>query len=239
MEPSPSSSTPGASTSPSSLSADPSRKIFVGNLNRDTKEEDLNAAFSSAGPIVSINIIPRPSGTPYAFIVFSSPEIASAAVSSFQNFSLSGNLLTVEACRPSPSNHHNRNPRRNHQSSSSRSNPGNRSRGNGSRYGAKRSGNYRMRGHDGPETTRALSPTEVFVSNIPFTFDDARLRLEFAAYSPVEARIVRDGQFRVFGFVSFADADTARAAIGDKSGRIIEGRKIIVRQAYEKETQDS
>ena len=95
-----------------------------------------------------------------------------------------------------------------------------------------------MRGSGGAGATRTLSSTEVFVSNIPFTFDDARLRSEFAAYSPVEARIVREGQFRVFGFVSFADADTARAAISDKSGRIVEGRRIIVRQAYEKETQE-
>lgn len=76
---------------------------------------------------------------------------------------------------------------------------------------------------------------EIFCGNLPFSMDEAQLRLTFEAFGTVEsAQVVTDkytGKSRGFGFVNMADHTQAQKAIESLDGQELEGRVIRVSKA--------
>jgi RNA recognition motif-containing protein len=79
---------------------------------------------------------------------------------------------------------------------------------------------------------------EMFVGNLPYTMDDAKLGELFKQFGNVEkAKIITDrdtGRSKGFGFVSMND-DEARKAIAGLSEKEFDGRAIKVNEARPKE----
>ncbi len=74
----------------------------------------------------------------------------------------------------------------------------------------------------------------LYVGNLPFSYDSASLSTLFARFGEVaSAQVVTDrdtGRSRGFGFVEMADED-ARRAIEELDGSDIDGRRLTVNQA--------
>lgn len=80
-----------------------SKKLFVGNLSYDTKEDSLKDLFSEAGTVESAAIITdRNSGRSkgFGFVEMSSDEEAEKAVEMFNGKEVDGRALTVNEARP-------------------------------------------------------------------------------------------------------------------------------------------
>ena len=78
--------------------------IYIGNLSKSTTQEDLNALFSQAGDVTSVNVAKdRKSGESngFAFITMSAQSEADKAVSMFNTYSLDDHNLRVTLLRPS------------------------------------------------------------------------------------------------------------------------------------------
>ncbi len=79
---------------------------------------------------------------------------------------------------------------------------------------------------------------ELYVGNLPWSMDDARLSALFATHGNVErAKIVNDrdtGKSRGFGFVTMTDDAAAQKAIQAVNGTAQDGRNITVRQAEDR-----
>jgi len=81
------------------------RKLYVGNLPYDTGEQDLQALFSGAGTVESVNVI-RDMATGrargFAFVEMASDEDAQNAIATLNNHQMGGRNLTVNEARPKP-----------------------------------------------------------------------------------------------------------------------------------------
>jgi len=78
-------------------------KLYVGNMNYDTNEEQLRSMFAEAGNVVSVDVIKdRDTGRPkgFAFIAMGSQEDANKAISMFNGKEVGGRQLTVNPARP-------------------------------------------------------------------------------------------------------------------------------------------
>jgi cold-inducible RNA-binding protein len=79
---------------------------------------------------------------------------------------------------------------------------------------------------------------KIFVGNLPFSVDEAKLREMFAPFGEVDsANVITDretGRPRGFGFVEMADAD-ARKAIQELANFQMEGRTLNVNEARARE----
>lgn len=78
-------------------------KIYVGNLSRETTEQDLRTMFSEAGTVGMVNIInDRQSGEPkgFAFVMMSSQVEAEKAISLFDAKDINSRTLKVNIARP-------------------------------------------------------------------------------------------------------------------------------------------
>jgi cold-inducible RNA-binding protein len=78
-------------------------KLYVGNMNYDTTEEQLRTMFAEAGTVVSVDVIKdrdtqQPKG--FAFITMGSQADASKAINTFNGKEVGGRALTVNAARP-------------------------------------------------------------------------------------------------------------------------------------------
>ncbi len=79
------------------------KKLFVGNLSYDTKEDSLKDLFSEAGTVESAAIITdRNSGRSkgFGFVEMSSDEEAEKAIEMFNGKELDGRALTVNEAKP-------------------------------------------------------------------------------------------------------------------------------------------
>ena len=75
--------------------------------------------------------------------------------------------------------------------------------------------------------------TTLFVSNIPLTFDDKKLKKIFNGFNVKGAHTVsRNGRCKGYGFVDFATEDDAKAALKAKHKFKIEEREINVSNAF-------
>ncbi|KAI3726843.1 hypothetical protein L1987_66649 [Smallanthus sonchifolius] len=85
---------------------------------------------------------------------------------------------------------------------------------------------------------RCMSSSKVFVGGLAWATDDTSLREAFTAYGEVyEARVIMDretGRSRGFGFVTFADSETASAAIQAMDQRELHGRTVRVNYANDR-----
>jgi RNA recognition motif-containing protein len=80
-------------------------KIFVGNLNFQTTQDDLTAAFAPYGAIESVSVITdRDTGQPrgFAFVEMSNKSEAEAAISGLNGSELKGRAMNVNEARPKP-----------------------------------------------------------------------------------------------------------------------------------------
>jgi RNA recognition motif-containing protein len=80
---------------------------------------------------------------------------------------------------------------------------------------------------------------KLYVGNLPWSVDDAKLKELFAAYGEItEAVVIKDkfsGRSKGFGFVTIADDEAAKKAIEEMNGKEIEGREIKVNEAQPRE----
>lgn len=76
---------------------------------------------------------------------------------------------------------------------------------------------------------------KLFVGNLPFSINNQKLSSEFAKFGEVvSANIVIDktsNRSKGFGFVEFATAEAAQAAISAMNEQELEGRKLTVSMA--------
>ena len=76
---------------------------------------------------------------------------------------------------------------------------------------------------------------KLYVGNLPFSVDDAKLKELFSSYGDIEEANVIVNKFsnrsKGFGFVTFKNDDDAKKAIEEMNEKEVEGRKIAVNEA--------
>ena len=78
-------------------------KLYVGNLSKSTTQEELNILFAQAGEVTAAEVIrDRKSGDSrgFAFVTMSVQSEADKAISMFDSYSLSDNILKVSLAKP-------------------------------------------------------------------------------------------------------------------------------------------
>lgn len=78
-------------------------RLFVGNINHNATENDLQDHFSGAGTVLSVNIIQDKftgKSRGFGFVEMSAPEEAQKAISDFHQKDFQGRALTVNEARP-------------------------------------------------------------------------------------------------------------------------------------------
>ncbi|CAH7674182.1 hypothetical protein BY996DRAFT_7165007 [Phakopsora pachyrhizi] len=82
---------------------DSGRKVFVGNLNFVTREDQLREIFSKHGTIDGVQIILRGSRSMgYGFVTYATAEEAEKAVESTDKIEVDGRTINVEIAKPTP-----------------------------------------------------------------------------------------------------------------------------------------
>ncbi len=80
---------------------------------------------------------------------------------------------------------------------------------------------------------------KVYVGNLPYSIDSDKLKELFSAHGEVtEAVVISDrysGRSKGFGFVTFADDDSAKKAIAEMNGKEFDGRELKVNEAKPRE----
>jgi len=77
--------------------------IYVGNLSRQTAEDDVRQAFESFGQVSTVILIKdKISGEPrgFGFVKMSSDDEANAAITGLHGRELDGKMLNVNEARP-------------------------------------------------------------------------------------------------------------------------------------------
>jgi len=75
---------------------------------------------------------------------------------------------------------------------------------------------------------------KIYVGNLPFSVDDAKLKELFSGYETEEATVIKDkfnGRSKGFGFVVVNDDEAAKKAIEALNEKDVEGRKLKVSEA--------
>jgi RNA recognition motif-containing protein len=78
-------------------------KLYVGNLDYSTTEEDLRTLFAQAGTVTSVALIKdRDSGQSkgFAFITMGTQSEAQKAITMFNSFTVKARTLTVNVAKP-------------------------------------------------------------------------------------------------------------------------------------------
>ena len=78
-------------------------RLFVGNINHDATENDLQDAFAAHGTVLEANLmLDRTTGRPrgFAFVTMSTQEEAEKAIEALNGKELGGRALTVNIARP-------------------------------------------------------------------------------------------------------------------------------------------
>ena len=78
-------------------------RIYVGNLNKSTTQDEINTLFAQAGTVSSVDLVKdKGTGKSKGFAFVSMPEQAEAekAISMFNAYSLADNELKVNVAKP-------------------------------------------------------------------------------------------------------------------------------------------
>jgi len=78
-------------------------RIYVGNLNKSTTQDEINTLFTQAGAVTSVDLVKdKGTGKSKGFAFVSMPEQAEAdkAISMFNAYSLADNELKVNVAKP-------------------------------------------------------------------------------------------------------------------------------------------
>lgn len=79
------------------------RKLYVGNLNFSTTEDDLRDLFGQVAPVASVSMImDRETGRPrgFAFVEMETSEGATQAIEKLNNREIAQRTITVNEARP-------------------------------------------------------------------------------------------------------------------------------------------
>lgn len=80
-------------------------RIYVGNLNKSTTQDEINTLFATAGTVSSVEVaMDRSTGKSKGFAFVSMPTQAEAdkAISMFNDYALAENKLKVNVAKPRP-----------------------------------------------------------------------------------------------------------------------------------------
>jgi len=76
---------------------------------------------------------------------------------------------------------------------------------------------------------------KIYVGNLSFGIDDAKLKEVFAPFGEVEeVSVIKDrfsGRSKGFGFVTISDDGAAKKAISELNGKEVDGRELKVNEA--------
>lgn len=78
-------------------------RIYVGNLNKSTTQDEINTLFAQAGTVASVEVVmDKGTGTSkgFAFVSMTNQEDADKAISMFNAYELGGNALKVNIAKP-------------------------------------------------------------------------------------------------------------------------------------------
>jgi len=78
-------------------------RIYVGNLNKSTTQDEINTLFTQAGTVTSVDLVKdKVTGMSKGFAFVSMPEQAEAekAINMFNAYSLANNELKVNVAKP-------------------------------------------------------------------------------------------------------------------------------------------
>lgn len=78
-------------------------RIYVGNLNKATTQEEISTLFAQAGTVTSVELVKdRATGQSKGFAFVSMPDQAEAekAISMFNGYSLADNVIKVNVAKP-------------------------------------------------------------------------------------------------------------------------------------------
>lgn len=78
-------------------------RIYVGNLNKSTTQEEINTLFAQAGAVSSVEVVmDKGSGVSkgFAFVSMANQEDADKAITMFNAYELGGNALKVNVAKP-------------------------------------------------------------------------------------------------------------------------------------------
>ena len=78
-------------------------RIYVGNLNKSTTQDEINTLFTQAGAVTSVDLVKdKGTGMSKGFAFVSMPEQTEAdkAISMFNAYSLADNELKVNVAKP-------------------------------------------------------------------------------------------------------------------------------------------
>ena len=76
---------------------DSSRKLYVGNLNYKTEEDQLKELFAQYGEVTSVNIL---KGRGFGFVEMAAPESAVEAKNKLNGTEFDGRRLIVNEAKP-------------------------------------------------------------------------------------------------------------------------------------------
>lgn len=78
-------------------------RIYVGNLNKSTTQDEIKTLFAQAGTVTSVDIATE-KGTSvskgFAFVSMPTQEDADKAISMFNDYSMGDNKLKVNVAKP-------------------------------------------------------------------------------------------------------------------------------------------
>jgi RNA recognition motif-containing protein len=78
-------------------------RIYVGNLNKSTTQDEINTLFAQAGVVTSVDLV-KDKGTGmskgFAFVSMPAQAEAEKAISMFNAYSLADNELKVNVAKP-------------------------------------------------------------------------------------------------------------------------------------------
>jgi len=235
-------------------------KVFVGNLSFKTQESELAREFEAAGKVASANIITRGSRSlGYGFVEMESEEDAHKAVQLLSKKPIDGREINVEVARPRDETQKPEGTNDEKGGLPRRRRPFNKEGGQGPRRRFRRrpagqnaaegegaaanSGNPnpnprprrapRAPRNDADRAPRTPSSNTLFVTNLPFSVDDAGLAAAFTGFNVKAAHVVkkRNDRSKGFGFVEFSSQDDQQKALAAMDKKQIEGRDIVVKVA--------
>jgi RNA recognition motif-containing protein len=78
-------------------------RIYVGNLNKSTTQDEINTLFAQAGTVSSVELV-KDKGTGlskgFAFVAMPTQADAEKAISMFNDYDLADNKLKVNVAKP-------------------------------------------------------------------------------------------------------------------------------------------
>ena len=206
----------GATATPAPEEENLPCRVYVGNINYDTTEDDLRTVLETVGPVVSLNmpVMYNGRGRGYALAEFGSAAEATRAVAELHDHVLDDRKIFLREDRGA-----NTKPPR---VFARNANGGGAANGNGAARPPQ--GERKQFNHE--------PGTKVFVGNLAWSVKWWSLKDYFAQFGSVEyanVMTMQDGRSKGFGIVRFSTPAEAEAAISQADGTTLEGRDINVR----------